>query len=95
MLKGKNNDTQTDFKKKVADVVRKIPRGKTKSYAEVAKLAGSPKAYRAVASVMSNNYDPTIPCHRVIKSNGEVGDYNRGGAKAKLKLLEKEKHNSK
>ena len=77
------------FSEKVQDVVRKIPKGKTMSYIEVAKKAGSPKAYRAVASVMSKNYDKDIPCHRVIKSDGTPGRYNRGDAN-KIKLLRKE-----
>lgn len=79
------------FTEKVREVVRKIPVGKTMSYVEVAKRAGSPMAYRAVASVMSKNYDKDIPCHRVIKSDGTVGGYNRGGAKAKLAILKKER----
>jgi len=78
------------FSEKVKDVVRKIPIGKTMSYVEVAKKAGSPKAYRAVASVMSKNYDKDVPCHRVIRSDGTLGDYNRGGTKTKMAILKKE-----
>lgn len=77
------------FTQRVRDVVRKIPIGRVMSYVEVAKKAGSPKAYRAVASVMSKNYDKDIPCHRVIKSDGTPGGYNRGDAN-KIKLLKKE-----
>jgi len=78
------------FSEKVRAVVRKIPKGQTLSYKEVAVRAGSPRAYRAVATVMAGNYDPTVPCHRVIKSDGTVGEYNRGGASKKRLLLQSE-----
>ncbi len=77
------------FKEKVLAVVRKIPKGKVLTYKEVAAKAGSAGASRAVGSVMKQNYDPTVPCHRVIRSNGTAGNYNRGNAK-KLKLLKEE-----
>ena len=67
-----------DFKSKVIDVVRNIPSGQTMSYGEVAAIAGSPGAARVVGSIMKQNYDPTVPCHRVIRSDGSVGGYNRG-----------------
>ncbi len=78
------------FTDKVRDIVRKIPRGKTMTYKEVAVKAGNPGAARVVGSVMKANYDPQIPCHRVIRSDGKIGDYNRGGSTAKLKLLKEE-----
>ncbi len=78
------------FKEKVLKVVSQIPRGKTMSYAEVAKAAGSPRAYRAVGNIMHNNPDPKrVPCHRVIKSDGTAGGY-AGGTKKKIALLKKE-----
>jgi len=77
------------FQEKVYNVVRKIPRGKVLTYKEVALRAGSPKAARAVGSILKKNYNPEIPCHRVIRSDGIVGEYNRGRAK-KLALLKKE-----
>ena len=80
----------SSFREKVLQVVKKIPRGKTKTYKEVAALAGNPRASRAVGSFMKQNYDPNIPCHRVIRSDGSVGDYNWGGSKKKLELLKKE-----
>lgn len=46
------------------------------TYSEVATRAGNPKAARAVARVMSANYDPTVPCHRVIRADGSMGGYN-------------------
>lgn len=78
------------FTEKVRDVVRKIPRGKTMTYKEVAEKAGNPSAARVVGSIMKVNYDPEIPCHRVLRSDGKIGDYNRGGSTAKMKLLKEE-----
>ena len=78
------------FKEKVYDVVRKIPRGKVMTYKEVARKAGRRRAYRAVGYFMSQNYDKKIPCHRVIRSDGRIGNYNRGGSSMKKKLLIKE-----
>lgn len=78
------------FKKRVLGVVSKIPKGKTMSYAQVAKAAGSPKAYRAVGNIMHNNPDPKrVPCHRVIRSDGTIGGYT-SGVKKKIALLKKE-----
>ena len=78
------------FKSKVFKVVSRIPKGKTLTYREVARRAGKPKAYRAVGNILSTNYDPKIPCHRVIRSDGKIGNYNRG-LRLKLELLKKEK----
>ncbi len=75
------------FTQKVFDVVRKIPKGKTLSYKEVAKMAGNEKACRAVGNILKKNYDSQIPCHRVIKSNGDLGEYNRGALNKKKILL--------
>lgn len=75
------------FKERVREVVRKIPKGKTMTYKQVATLAGSPGASRAVGSIMKANFDKDIPCHRVIRSDGKIGEYNRGGPMAKTKLL--------
>ena len=65
------------FTEKVRTIVRKIPKGKTMTYKEVATKAGNPKAARAVGAVMRSNYDPSIPCHRVIASDGTMRGYNR------------------
>ncbi len=78
------------FSDKVRDVVRKIPKGKVLTYKEVARKAGNEKASRAVGSIMKKNYDNTIPCHRVIRSDGAAGEYNRGGTKKKLMILKSE-----
>ena len=79
------------FKEKVFNVVRKIPKGKVLTYKEVAIRAGQPRAARGVGSVLKTNYDPKIPCHRVIRSDGKMGGYNRGGIKKKLEILKKER----
>ena len=78
------------FEQKVKAIVAKIPKGKTMTYKEVATKAGSPNAARAVGSVMKANYDPKVPCHRVIRSDGVIGDYNRGGSAEKLRKLREE-----
>lgn len=75
------------FTEAVLAVVRAIKPGKTMSYGEVAARAGSPKAARAVGSIMAANYREDVPCHRVIKADGSLGAYNRGGPKAKKALL--------
>ena len=69
---------ETNFGNKVLNVVRKIPSGKVLTYKKVAQLAGSPFAYRAVGNILSKNHNPSIPCHRVIRSDGKIGGYNRG-----------------
>ena len=79
----------TPFSQKVYDVVSKIPKGSTLTYKEVAKRAGSSDASRAVGNILNKNYDSTIPCHRVVRSDGKIGGYNRG-VTAKIELLKKE-----
>jgi methylated-DNA-[protein]-cysteine S-methyltransferase len=81
---------QSDFAKKVYAVVAKIPKGKTMTYKQVATKAGKPFAARAVGTIMSHNFNPKIPCHRVVRSDGKMGGYNRGGSISKLKILHKE-----
>ncbi len=78
------------FTQKVKDIVRKIPKGRTLTYKEVAKKAGNENASRAVGNIMKRNFDPKIPCHRVIRSDGGLGGYNRGGPKKKKEILIKE-----
>ncbi|MFZ3043858.1 MAG: MGMT family protein [Minisyncoccia bacterium] len=77
------------FADRVRDIVRSIPKGKTLPYMVVAERAGYPGAARAVGTVMKNNYDPSVPCHRVIRSDGTLGGYNRGEAR-KRELLKAE-----
>lgn len=85
-----------DFKKHVLEIVREIPKGEVLSYGEVARRAGSPGAARAVGTIMANNTDKTVPCHRVIRADGTIGGYNGlQGTKSKQKLLEQEGYVSK
>ncbi|MDQ7815159.1 MAG: MGMT family protein [Patescibacteria group bacterium] len=80
---------QTDFARRVFSVVSKIPRGKTLTYKQVALRAGRPNAFRAVGNILNKNHDPSIPCHRVIRSDGKPGGYNRG-RKTKIRILKSE-----
>lgn len=81
----------TEFEKKVLKVTAKIPLGQVRSYKWVAKKAGRPKAFRAVANALRKNpYTIIIPCHRVVKSSGELGGYSRG-KKLKAALIKLEK----
>lgn len=80
----------TPFQERVLRVVEGISRGQVRPYAWVAREAGSPKASRAVGTVMANNPVPLlIPCHRVIKNDGTIGSY-AFGAEEKVGLLEGE-----
>lgn len=78
------------FTDTVKEIVRAIPKGTVRTYKEVATQAGNPRASRAVANIMAANYDPQIPCHRVIRSDGSLGGYNRGGEGAKARILKEE-----
>lgn len=78
------------FRDKVRAIVAKIPQGKTMTYKEVATKAGNPHAARAVGAIMRTNYDPAIPCHRVVRSDGGMGGYNRGGTLRKQEILRQE-----
>lgn len=75
------------FQDRVYEVVCKIPKGQVLTYKQVAEKAGNPKASRVVGNILSKNYNERIPCHRVIRSDGKVGGYNRGGSKKKLEIL--------
>lgn len=86
----KMSPVATPFSEKVLNVVRGIRKGSTLSYAEVARRAGSPGAARAVGTLMARNFDPSVPCHRVVKADGVPGNYNRGGPEAKRKILARE-----
>ena len=83
----------TKFQIKVWNYLKTIPKGKVKTYKQVARGINRPKSARAVANACAkNSYAPKIPCHRVIRSDGALGGYSgRGGMKQKLKLLRSEK----
>ena len=82
----------TTFKEKVYELVSKIPKGKVATYGQIAALAGSPRAARAVGLLMKNNPNaPIVPCHRVVSSSGELTGYSGvGGVEGKRKMLIKE-----
>src|SRR4030042_5149366 len=83
MISGKS------FNEKCYSVLRKVPRGKVTTYKSIARKLNS-KAYRAVGNAMNKNpYAPEVPCHRVIKSSGEVGGF-ASGTKKKIEMLRKE-----
>lgn len=77
------------FTQKVYFVTLQIPRGKVATYGQIAKLAGSPKAARAVGMLMAKNPDaPHTPCHRVVASDGSLHGYSGiGGIPTKMKML--------
>lgn len=78
------------FRKAVLERLRDIEYGRTRSYAEVASAAGSPRAVRAVGTACATNPLPVVvPCHRVVRSDGSLGGY-LGGVDAKRRLLELE-----
>ena len=82
----------TKFQVKVWKFLKKIPKGKVKTYKQVAIGIKKPKSARAVANACGKNpYAPQIPCHRVIRSDGGLGGYSgKGGVKTKKKLLKLE-----
>ena len=83
----------TDFQLKVWNYLRKIPKGKLRTYSQVAIAIDKPLAVRAVANAIGKNpFPPKIPCHRVVRSDGGLGGYSgNGGIKTKKTLLKKEK----
>lgn len=83
-------EQEISFADRVRNIVRAIPKGETRTYGEVAAAAGSPGAARAVGTIMANNYLPDVPCHRVVKADGSLGGYNRGGVQQKKTLLQQE-----
>ena len=85
----------TFFQKKVWNYLKTIPKGKVKTYKQVAISINRPKSARAVANACARNpYAPKIPCHRVIRSDGGLGGYSgTGGIRKKLQLLRAEKVN--
>ena len=83
----------TKFQLKVWKYLKTIPKGKVKTYKQVAIGINRPKAARAVANACAKNpYAPKVPCHRVIRSDGCLGGYSgKGGIRQKLRLLRSEK----
>ncbi len=80
---------KNSFYEKCYGVLRKVPKGKVTTYKGIAKALNS-KAYRAVGSAMNKNpYAPHVPCHRVINSDGRIGNF-ASGQKKKISMLKKE-----
>ncbi len=72
------------FEAKVLAVVRRIPPGRVATYGDVAELAGRPRAWRAVGTIMRICCAPTVPCHRVIAAGGRLGGYSNPLRKRQL-----------
>jgi AraC family transcriptional regulator of adaptative response/methylated-DNA-[protein]-cysteine methyltransferase len=79
------------FQRRVWDALRRIPRGETRTYAEIAREVGAPAAVRAVGSACgANPVALAVPCHRAVRTDGGLGGYAWGlPRKAKLLALEK------
>jgi len=83
------NEAKSSFYEKCYEQLTLIPKGKVTTYKEIARSINS-KAYRAVGTAMANNKNPIIiPCHRVVKNSGEIGEYIYGAEK-KIELLREE-----
>ncbi len=88
MIEGKG---LTPFQVKVLCAVAAIKKGEVRTYKDIASSIGHRNAYRAVGTAVANNPFPvTIPCHRVVKSTGEIGNYSAGGQQRKIALLKSE-----
>ena len=80
----------TSFQFQCYEALKKIPPGKVISYSGLAKMIGQPLAYRAVGSAMNKNpFAPKVPCHRVVKSNGDLGGF-ADDINLKIKRLQEE-----
>lgn len=84
-----SNKQVSEFCNGVYNIVRTVKQGQIMTYSEVARIIGNPNAVRAVGNALNKNYDPDISCHRVVRSDGKIGGYNRG-RENKLALLKKE-----
>lgn len=77
-----------DFQKRVLSLLTKIPKGKVSTYGEIAKALGDVSLSRAVGNAVRDNpFAPTVPCHRVIRSTGEIGGF--GGETSGKKVAQK------
>jgi methylated-DNA-[protein]-cysteine S-methyltransferase len=76
------------FQRRAVEQLRRIPRGEVRTYAQLAAEIGAPKAARAVGSAMARNPIPLLlPCHRVVRGDGVIGNYGMGGPNVKRRLL--------
>jgi O-6-methylguanine DNA methyltransferase len=78
-----------NFQEKVWAACSKIPKGKVSTYGQIARMVGKPGASRAVGNALNRNRSASVPCHRVVRSDGSVGGFAHG-TKAKICMLEKE-----
>ena len=87
--------TGTPFQNRVWNEIKKIPAGQTRTYKEIAVSIGKPRSSRAVANACAANPNPiTVPCHRVIRSDGRNGGYSGpGGSLGKSVLISSEREN--
>ena len=87
-----NFDTVTGFQVRVLKACKAISYGQTRTYGELAAMAGAPRAARAVGNCMACNRVPLIiPCHRVVRAGGDIGPYSAaGGSATKRRLLKME-----
>lgn len=92
ILKELDRYKPTKFQRSVLVATMKIPKGETRTYKQIAAQIGNKNAYRAVGSALKWNPLPIkIPCHRVVKSDGSLGNYSgRGGPAGKMALLKAE-----
>jgi len=80
----------TSFQSQCYKALKKVPPGKVITYGGLAEMIGRPKAHRAVGSAMNKNpFAPKVPCHRVVKSNGDLGGFSID-IKVKIKRLQEE-----
>lgn len=83
--------TVTPFQREVLQAALSIPRGEVRSYAWIARELGHPRAVRAVGTALARNPIPfVIPCHRVVRTNGDLGNYSGGGVETKARILQYE-----
>ena len=80
----------TSFQSQCYEALKRVPSGKVISYSGLAEMVGRPQAHRAVGNAMNKNpFAPQVPCHRVVKSNGDLGGFSSGSG-LKIKRLQEE-----
>ncbi len=90
MMEIKNSEkweNLTDFEKNVLELTYKIPEGKVSTYGQIARVLGNKYYSRAVGNALNKNpFAPKIPCHRVIKTNGQIGGFAKGSSEKEKRL---------
>lgn len=92
VMKLKEKTMELSFRDKIYEITKRIPSGRVTTYGQLARLAGNPKAARAVGMLMRTNPNaPIVPCHRVVASDGKLTGYSAGdGIVTKKQMLVKE-----